>query len=338
MLSGCAAKTPGVADSLGYTDQNPDMVFATLKSGDIPYEGYRLLIDVNELADRQMARRELALSAALTKDLDELDVFIDELSFRIDASSDIMQNYLTGDTEEFLQQVAQASGLTQEQIFSAMLEIYRPQYLMSLMLDFRREQALNSLSEDTADMEGEASKLAAEVLGAYYESIDSRFEFDDDTLLVVLDGEPVELGDNHREFIDYVAAVYRMELLTRLQVGEAMRRELDAKGKAIDMDEFNNNCELQINAALEDAAHMSDIDGYLAAFGATREQYFESYRKLLLGEFAGAGFADMIAEEYSLLASDSPQREGGEYSYFNVRINEVLEDARLVNISGKTKE
>ena len=92
MLAGCSGTA---APPVSYVDSNPDMVFSTLPSGDITYEGYRLLIDVNELSDRAMARKDLALGAVLTKDLQQLGVAIDETSFRIDAASDIMQNFFS---------------------------------------------------------------------------------------------------------------------------------------------------------------------------------------------------------------------------------------------------
>ena len=332
MLAGCSGTA---APPVSYVDSNPDMVFSTLPSGDITYEGYRLLIDVNELSDRAMARKDLALGAVLTKDLQQLGVAIDETSFRIDAASDIMQNFFSDSNTELIEQLREAAGLTQDQMISAMIEVYRPQYLMSLMLDYQRAKIKVEQPVDSGDPDEIAAQKASEVMKSYYEEVNTRCDYSDPTLLVALDEEPIALTEAHERFMTYVATIYRMDLLARIQAGVAMQRELTAKGKPLDMEMFESQCAMQIDAFLADSDKIAEIDGYLAIVGATREEYFASYRKLLLGEYAGPVFVSMLEEEYTALPADSPERPKTPEEYYYKRMNDVLQDAVLVNINGR---
>ncbi len=334
MLSGCSdAVTPTPSEST-YVDSNPTMVFSTLKSGDILYEGYRLLIDVNELSDREMARKDLALGKLLMKDLEKLGVAIDETAFRIEAASDVMQNYFSDSNLDLIEQLREAAGLTQEEMVSAMIEVYRPQYLMSLMLDYQREKVKSELVVDSGDPDEIAAQKAAEILQTYYDKVNTRCDYTDSALLVTLDGEAVPLTDAHTRFINYVATIYRMDLLARLQAGVAMLREMEAAGKPLDMELFSAQASMQIDAFLADTHRMAEIDGYLETLGASREEYFDSYRKLLLGEYAGQPFVAMLEEEYNALPADSPDRPETLEAYYHQRMSDILEGAKLVNING----
>ena len=332
MLAACSgAAVPPVS----YVDSNPDMVFSTLPSGDVTYEGYRLLIDVNELSDRAMARRDLALGVVLTKDLQKLGVAIDETTFRIDAASDIMQNFFSDSNMDLIEQLREAAGLTQDEMISAMIEIYRPQYLMSLMLDYQREKIKTEEPVESGDPDEIAAQKASEVMKAYYEEVNPRCDYSDPTLLVTIDEEPIALTEAHGRFMTYVATIYRMDLLARLQAGVAMQRDLIAKGKPLDMEMFETQCTMQIDAFLADSDKMAEIVGYLAIVGATQEEYFASYRKLLLGEYAGPSFVSMLEEEYAALPADSPERTETSEEYYYKRMNEILKDAALLNINGR---
>jgi hypothetical protein len=335
MLAGCSGAAASSQPPVGYVDSNPNMVFSTLKSGDITYEGYRLFIDVTELSDRTMAKKDLALGVLLTKDLQELGVEIDEITFRIDAASEIMQSFFSDSNMELIEHLREASGLTQEQMISAMIEIYRPQYLMSLMLDYQREKIKAELPADNKDPDEVAAEKASEVMKVYYEEVNTRCDYSDPTLLVTLDGEAIALTEEHVRFMDYVATIYRADLLARLQAGVAIQRELTAKENPIDMEIFEPQCTMQIDAFLADSEKMTEIDGYLAVVGATREEYFASYRKFLLGEYAGPIFVSMLEEEYAALPADSPDRPETFEEYYYKRMNNILDGAALVNINGR---
>ena len=95
---------------------------------------------------------------------------------------------------------------------------------------------------------------------------------------------------------------------------------------------FESQCAMQIEAFMADSEQMAEIDGYLAIVGATREEYFASYRKFLLGEYAGPIFVTMLEEEYAALPADSPETSE---EYYKKRMNDILQDAALVNINGK---
>ena len=165
-----------------------------------------------------------------------------------------------------------------------------------------------------------------------YEDVKIRCDYSDPTLLVTLDGEAIALTEAHERFMTYVATIYRMDLLARLQTGVAMQRELTAKEKPLDMEMFESQCAMQIEAFMADSEQMAEIDGYLAIVGATREEYFASYRKFLLGEYAGPIFVTMLEEEYAALPADSPETSE---EYYKKRMNDILQDAALVNINGK---
>ncbi|MEG2204370.1 MAG: hypothetical protein RRY21_04325, partial [Oscillospiraceae bacterium] len=287
LLAGCAASPSsqassaleGSSDAAGpvatpvysYVDPHPEMVFAKLPSGEITYADYRLYIDVNEQLERASARRNLALTRMLEKDLAELKIEVDEADFEQVAGQELLGAYTQQGYAEAMEKMKTLLGIDDDKLIEAIKTDFRPQYLINLRFTRELEKAEKNhpagaapaapaqseaapAASDASTPAPTAEELAAQAeqerqaainaeAGAEMDAYSAGFETrcileKGDELLAVLDGEKLPLTEADRLYLNYAGMAGRLNQLTTIQAGEAMLRELEAKGKAPDYDKF----------------------------------------------------------------------------------------------------
>ena len=368
MIAGCAASTPAAPSSsessaaagqpqYTYKDPAPDMVLATAPSGDITYKDYRLYIDVSESIARHNARQNAAIVAVLEHDLEKMGVNIDEqaISAQADSNLEIMRSYFN-DFDGELAQLADIAGLTVDQTLAAIKFGFRSDHLIEQMGAAIEAEAAEeyaplaiqpSESGDPA-VDPELIKqqgiydLAARKMEQYSKTMDSRLSFDNENVLVTLDGEDIALYEAASAFIEYSAAAARFDTVSFIQQGELMLNALEQKGIELDVDSINAEHDAYISNIKSTPEQLQKLTELCSPFGATADDYFEGLRRPLLIETATNRYYEVIDEEYAKLLEDNTNNSGELAAdiptpdqYYVEGMNALMKSSELVNISGK---
>ncbi|MEG2173989.1 MAG: hypothetical protein RR135_00700 [Oscillospiraceae bacterium] len=374
LLTGCAQRnassssassdlTSSAAPVYTYVDSAPDMVLATLPSGNITYNGYRLYIDTNERMDRAYAKQDLALSAVLEKDLTQLGVSIDEAYFDRTASEQVEAALASEGYTQGVETLRTVSGLTDAQLQNAMKLIFRPQYLTNLLYEHYHTAAqashpvgavnstpvassadpsnaapISSLSPEEQAEQERQSRILEDVSGqmdAYYARFKERCDFSNHEILAVIDGNAVNLTAAQKDFITYIGLSNRLNTIAKIQGGEAMLRELERRAYALDEPALAEDMAAYISSLQSDAATLVTLSDSLSSLGATLDDYYKAVERPLRLQYAGYDFSEMLVSDYAALATDDPKRPATEDEYVQQRIQELLGDGELGNILGK---
>lgn len=354
-----AVEGDGAAPARTYVDPAPDMVLATMPDGvDLTYEGYRLYVDVTEGLDYDFARQDLALSAALEKDLAAMGETVDELDYVTAASRQVAQYY----NEDAVDKLREVTGMDTGRLVDAMKMTYRPQYLLDILYARFAEEAAAALPEPETPAESEpagsssegtdpeASAAQAEYerqmavaeaadarLDAYYNAFFERCDFSNDDVLVRLDGEDLPFEQSHRDFIRYISMADRLNLLTSIQSGEIMLREMTRMGVDLTAGEeaFESQYTGYVDSIKNAPEYLAALDLQLEKLGATRDDYYACLRRPMWLQHIGYEFAQAIVAEYAALPADAPDRPETEEAYYLQRVEKLAEGSELVNLPGK---
>lgn len=134
--------------SYTYVNPDPDMVMITAPGGNITYDKYRLYLDISEQTARYTARQTMAVGAALEHDFKGMGIEIDEDEYSSIAEQQLAMSLLYSPSiSEELERLATATGMTEEDAKSAMMQSFRTQYLVQLLSEHFSEEAAKEYVE-----------------------------------------------------------------------------------------------------------------------------------------------------------------------------------------------
>lgn len=367
LAAGCGAASSQADKNSSYTYVNPDpnMVMITSPGGDITYENYRLYLDVNEQFGRFYTRQEMASCTLLENDLQDMDIAINEDDFKTMAAQQLYSKMMyTPSFVEDIQQISDATGMTQEQVSDAMMLSFRAQYLVGLLGDHYQklaEEALNqeddtsqtlnesessaesseaSQSPEDAAAQTEADRQQAiydrgtQMMKDYFADYDSRLSFDDDSVLATIDGEAVPYTDEINRYIDCTAMSDRFDAASFIQTGELALRELERRNTDLDRTDFEQTLKEYTDKIRGDEATMEQLEKICSSFGATVEDYFKVLERPLWLQEIGDRYYIAMTDEYNAL-TDSGEKPDSADSYYVQELGKLLEGSEIVNVTGK---
>lgn len=348
LISGCAASSQESSSQAAsdassieeqqytpvYTYQNPDpdMVMISSPEGDITYRDYRLYLDVGEQMSRYTARQNLAVCHVLERDLKEMGIEIDESRFQEMADQQLMSMLLYSPSiSQDMKDIAEATGMTDDEVNSAMKLSSRAQYLISLLDEEYRRIAAEEYVEPAEDknaVEGETEEEAAQrreyekqsaiyeaatqKLAEYSEDYNTRLSFDKDGVLATLDGEDIPLTDEAKLFIDYSAAASRLDAISFIQAGELSLREINRRGADFDTDAVMTAFQQEVSAMRQNEDYLKQLASFCEPFGATTDDYFKALERPILLQNAGDRLYEIVMNEYEELTAE--QQDSSESS------------------------
>ncbi len=350
--------------SYTYVNPDPGMVMITSPGGDITYENYRLYLDVNEQMNRMVARQDMGVCAALEKDFSGMGVEINEEDFQAMASQQLLNAMMYAPSfAESLQQISDATGMTQEQVTDAMMLSFRPQYLIQLLGAHYQKLASEELdkedassksestpSSEAASGEGtssepsEAEQAAREqavydramgMMQEYSAEYETRLSFDDDSALVTLDGEPVPYTDAVNRYLDYAGIANRIDAAAFIQTGELALRELERRNTEFDRTNFEATLTEYVGGIRADEKTMQQLEKVCGGYGATVDDYFKVLERPLWLQEVGDRYYIAMTEEYNALTADSGEKPDSADSYYVQELAKLLEGSEIVNVTGK---
>lgn len=336
-----------------YENPDPDMVLVTAPGGDITYRDYRLYLDVTEELARYSARQQLALSAAVTRDLAEtFGIEADEEAFRQAAAQEIAMAYFYSPSVfENLPLIGEVTGLTDEEMNEAIIESYRAQYLINqLGTHFQQEAekdfppaAVDSGAEDgKAETEAEQERqqkiyeAAAQRMQEYSLEYEERLDFDPagGETLGSFDGEAIPLTAEGGRFVDYMAASSRVEAASFIQQGELLLRALEARDSGVDSTEFEQTLEMYRQQILGDELLCTELSRICGLFGATVDDYLLALERPLWLQYAGDLYYQALYDEYAALTDGEEEPEQSFEEYVSAAFDKAFEGSELVNLAG----
>ena len=341
-----------------YVDPAPDMVLAVFKSGDetieITYENYRLTIDTEELFDRNLAIRELAVVEVLKKDLAELKIEIDEQAFLAGVNEQITLLMSMGFADILAQMLAH-SDLSEDAMTAIIREIFRPMHLGDLMYRYYEEQVArdnprpempdNLTEEDegyedalTAIQEWETKTVreAEALLNEYQASVLNRIEYgNSDEFFAIIDGEKIVWDQEKLNYIEFYKMSSRINNIAAIHGGEAMLIALQKANVQYDGFAYESGYSDYIEAHLNAPEYMAEIDLCLDELGATRDDYFLALHRTYLLQFIAYDFMQMLINEYDAIPADDPTKAETIEDYYNERYQALLKDGEIVNVTGR---
>ncbi len=377
LVAGCgAASSQGDADSsqseyvpsYTYVNPDPDMVMITSPGGDITYENYRLYLDVNEQMNRTVARQNMGVCAALEKDFPDMGIEVNEEDFKTMASQQVLSAMMyTPSFAENLQQISDATGMTQEEVSDAMVLSFRIQYMIQLLGDHYQTIAAEEMDKEDAssasepssetqpaapESDGSASsepgsedaeaarqqaiyERATEMMQEYSADYETRLSFDDDSVLVTIDGEAVPYTDEINQYLDYAGISNRIDAAAFIQTGELALRELERRNAEFDRTNFETTLEQYIGSIRSDPKTMDELEKICASFGATVDDYFKVLERPLWLQEIGDRYYIAMTDEYNALTADSGEKPDSADSYYVQELTKLLEGSEIVNVTGK---
>lgn len=348
--------------SYTYVNPDPDMVMVTSPGGDITYENYRLYLDVNEQMNRMAARQGMGVCTALEKDFPGMGIEINEEDFQAMASQQLLSAMMyTPSFAESMQQIGDAAGMTQEEVSNAMMLSFRSQYLIQLLGDHYQKLASEELDKEDASSKpassssseavsgdgasSEASDQAAReqaiydramaMMQEYSADYETRLSFDDDSVLVTLDGEPVPYTDAINRYLDYAGIANRIDAAAFIQTGELALQELERRNTAFDRTNFEATLTEYVSGIRADEKTMQQLEKVCSGFGATVDDYFKVLERPLWLQEVGDLYYIAMTEEYNALTADSGEKPDSADSYYVQELTKLLEGSEIVNVTGK---
>ena len=351
--------------SYTYVNPDPDMVLITSPGGDITYENYRLYLDVNEQMNRMVSRQDMGVCAALEKDFADMGIEISEEDFKAVASQQLFSAMMYAPSfAESLQQISDETGMTQEQVTETMMLSFRPQYLIQLLGDHYQKLASEELDKEDAASEPapaasseaasgddassepseEAEQAAREqavydramaMLQEYSADYETRLSFDDNSVLVTLDGEPVPYTEAVSRYLDYAGIANRIDAAAFIQTGQLALRELERPNTAFDRTNFEATLTEYVAGIRADEKTMQQLEKVCGSFGATVDDYFKVLERPLWLQEIGDRYYLAMTEDYNALTADSGEKPDSADSYYVQELAKLLEDSEIVNVTGK---
>lgn len=338
--------------SYTYVNPDPDMVMITSPDGDITYENYRLYLDTSEQMTRMSARQNMAVCAALEKDFVGMGIELKEEDFQAMASQQLLNAMLyTPSFTESLQQIGDATGMTQEQVTDAMMLSFRSQYLVQLLGDHYQTLAAEELDKEDASSEAASSELdsgaaqtareqavyerAMEMMQNYSNDYETRLTFEDESALVTIDGEAVPYSEEINRYIDYAGMANRIDAVAFIQVGELALRELERRDTEFDRTDFEATLKDYVSSIRSEEQAMQQVEKACGSFGATSDDYFKALERPLWLQEVGDRYYIAMTEEYNALTVDSGEKADSADSYYVEALSKLIEGSDIVNVTGK---
>ncbi|MEA5137277.1 MAG: hypothetical protein VB035_14185 [Candidatus Fimivivens sp.] len=384
LIAGCgAASSKGDSGSSSqaeyvpsytYVNPDPNMVMVTSPGGDITYENYRLYLDVNEQVGRFYSRQEMASCTALEADLKSMGIEINEDDFKNVAAQQVysMMMYSPSFAED-LQQISDATGMTQEEVTNAMMLSSRASYLVELLGNHYQKLAAEQLekegsapessvasestpkseasssssetseaqSSEDAGAQAEADRQQAiyekgtQMMQDYFADYDARLSFEDDSVLATIDGKAVPYTEEINHYIDYIAVSGRIDAAAFVQAGEMALRELERRNTEFDRTNFEETLKKYIDQIRADDTIMKQLEKICSSYGATVDDYFKVLERPLWLQEVGDRYYIAMADEYNALTVDSAEKPDSADSYYAQEFAKLLEGSEIVNFTGK---
>ncbi len=367
LMAGCGAASSKGDESTSQTDYvpsytyvnpDPDMVMITSPGGDITYENYRLYLDIGEQMNRMTARQDMAVCAALEKDFPEMGIEVNEEDFKAMASQQLLSAMMyTPSFAESMQQISDETGMTQEQVTEAMMLSFRPQYLIQLLGDHYQQLAAEELDKQEASSSSEAVSSdassepdseaaqaardqaaydrAIEMMQEYSASYETRLLFEDESVLVTIDGEALPYTDAIQHYLDYAGISNRIDAVAFIQTGELALRELERRDTEFDRTDFEATLKEYVNGLRADERAMQQLEKVCNSLGATADDYFKALERPLWLQEIGDRYYIAMTEEYNALTVDSSEKPDSADSYYVQELGKLLEGSEIVNVTGK---
>lgn len=175
------------------------------------------------------------------------------------------------------------------------------------------------------------------LLTEYTDTLDARVSYDDESVLLTLDGAAVPYTDEMRRFLDYAAIAGRNDAVSFIQAGELALRELERLEVSLAEDEaaFADNRAQYIEQMRADTLSVELITAFCAKYGATFDDYVKALERPQWLQTAGDRFYLTAIDAYNALPADAPDRpESADQHYVN-EMDRLLEGSEIVNITGK---
>ena len=357
-LESQSESTPAYQPVYTYLNSDPEMVMATFKNADetieITYDLYRLILDTEELFNRNTAIRELTAIETLKSDLAALEIEIDEEAFSEMVTAQITAMMEMG-YSDMLAQIIKYSDLTAEDIAAITKDILRLQYLGELMYRHYEDEASKTYPKPeipegmSEEDEGYAEAFVAlqewefivvgeaeAMLNEYQLSlIDRVADSDNDEFLAIIDGEAVAWDQEKQSYVNFYQISSRISNILAIHEGEVMLTELEKAGVEYDEALFEAEYSKYMAACQQAPEYMAEIDKCLKKLGATQDDYFQAFRSVYLFSFVEYDFSQMLMEQFNAMsAEDSNMPESIEH-YFEEWYQEMLENREILNVSGK---
>ena len=259
--------------------QDPaQLTMAKLSSGDIAYGNYRTYIDVTEEMYADQARLYLGQVEMVKKDIESYGIEVDEEDLSAAVESSLEQLRAQQGNDLFMELLTTDTGLTSEDIDNALRVDARMSYLFN--------EIMAKFEEDGAKEDAEQDALS--LLTDYYNQAETRItpaeDPDSTEVICLLDGEPVAMTEEYQNYILYQSVYTRLAVIDELATCIAMQRDLEAKGKEISWDGFEDY-KAEYLETLESTEEVTEtLDRALLNLEMTREDFYSSLDDLCAGE------------------------------------------------------
>ncbi|KAF5039139.1 hypothetical protein DSECCO2_547040 [anaerobic digester metagenome] len=169
----------------------------------------------------------------------------------------------------------------------------------------------------------------------YSADYETRLSFDDDSVLVTIDGQAVPYTDEINGFLDYAAIANRIDAAAFIQAGELALRELERRNTAFDRTNFEATLKDYINNIRADEESMKQLEKLCGLYGATTDDYFKVLERPLWLQEVGDLYYIAMTDEFNALTADSGEKPDSADSYYVQELAKLLEGSEIVNVTGK---
>lgn len=288
-------------------------VLLTLEDGEtLFYEPYSLYMDVAAAISQYSTRQGIAFTRAMESYLEANHVILatDEFSM---LCAEEMEEYLRSETFMVCKGILKTQGgLTDEEIVRCVWENYWSQYVARTMAGFFNAQH---------EMNGES---ASEMFQDFTQQFYAHLEFPDDESVAVFAGEEIPWEDVYRNLCAYNELTARLEIADTLAQNRCVEKYLNEHGIHVDLTGMEESIDQAVSTMRSNELYCRVLDGVLAKYGRTLEEFLDAMRPFVLANFQRAAFGQHCYDLYqagkdsttlpdpSSHESDLPQEMGAE--------------------------
>lgn len=298
-LCGCATNRKTPATPSGAQQE----VLLTLQDGEtIPYEPYRLYLNVSGGISEYSARQGIAFTRAMESYLNANNVILAQDEFLALCEED-MNDYLSSDMFVLCSGLLTAHyGMTQEDVVRCVWENYWSQYVARALSGFYNAQ--ESMGADPADT----------MFDKFTEEFYTNLSFPDGCVACFA-GEEIAWTPLYENMCTYNMMTTRLQTADTIAQNRCVEKYVQEQGLEVDLSTLDQSVSEAVSTMKSNEIYAKVFDSILAAQDKTLDDFLNAMRPFVVANYQRAAFGQHCYEEYAALDAESKPAAADDYYY-----------------------
>lgn len=276
-------------------------VLLTLQDGEtIPYEPYRLYMDVSGEISKYSARQGIAFTLAMESYLNANNVVLAQDEFLALCAED-MNDYLSSDMFALCSGLLTAHyGMTQEDVVRCVWENYWSQYVARMLSGFYKAQ--ESMGADLADT----------MFDEFTESFYANLSFPDGCVACFA-GEEIAWTTLYENMCTYNMLTTLLQTADTIAQNRSVEKYVQEQGLEIDLSTLEQSVAEAVSTMKSNEIYARVFDTILAAKDKTLDDFLNAMQLFVLANYQRAAFGQHCYEGYAALDEESKPKVIDDY-------------------------